>query len=336
MDFEDFKAGSSQRLKRIQDELRQHAHTTPHRHLYKQVLEALDGTGLEAAIDACDGRTGKCGSIFCEGCCSRKIEQLRATLDSHFRQAYDDEDSIRANARYVTVLQGIVGVDFTSIITEHSAISAIQYSVDELRKRLKRVKRIARDDYQQALWMRGSIHLEMLNLSDWWAAADFGAETAKHRTLRGFVGEGHIDSERQILVHCHLVVDIAGMSDKDFRKIWDRVFDDAPRQVLSQRLYREILRNGISHTHTLDDAWKGISRYAYNWGNNRLVFANNWGSGRNSEVMAALDDFRVQVMSDSGTESKLTIRDIRFLVMSYDAVSGKAHRGLSLSWQPKQ
>lgn len=329
MDFQTLKYHSSERLNRIQLEMRKNSHTRNHTKLYKQVREAIDGTGLEDGIDACNGYNKKCGSIFCEGCCDRKIEHLRTTISEHFNKTYSAEEAIRKNGRYVTVLQDVVGVDFDD---EKGSIAAVQNSVKRLRKNLKRVRRIAREGFNQSLWMRGSIHLEMLNFRDWQLAEKFGSDTAKQRTLQGFVDTTNINSERQILVHAHLVIDINGMSDPNFRKIWDEVFDRTSRQVHRQKFYRNIQRGGDQNKHSLDDAWKGISRYAYNWGNARLKFANNWGSGRNQEIKKIVDEFLIEVMDDDKTDQKMNIQDTRFLVMAYQDVSGPNHKGLSLSW----
>jgi hypothetical protein len=295
-----------------------------------KIKEAIDGID-ELAHMLCDD--GSCGSIFCMTCRKRKQDSLHRQYRNRIKR-FSNDDEIRNNLRYTTILHELVPVSFDSIDKEIEALGNIDLSVSRFREQLKSIDRHF-SDYD--LWARGTIHLELVNMDLFRFASISGKETTKQKTLKELEREAGTNADYYVLVHSHILFDTNGLDEKKFGSFIRNRWDATQRQVDIRRLTKYYIDGERFTEHSVEDAIKNISRYGYNGSNGRLTFATNWGSSRKvytqeqrKDAMGAINDYAVGVMGLDEHDEKLTKGQVRFLIKAHNLFTDNG-RGLLVS-----
>lgn len=313
-----------------------------HSHHDGRVADALDGTEIGSLIKNCSYVTRKkggqvCGSIFCDACRQKRQASMYVAYQKRVNEDLGgDEELARERLRWVTVLHSVVSVNIDTASMEYGGISDVVDAVSSMRDTISKVGRTAGRKYGKAIWMRGGIHLELIDTGLFDFVGLSGGMTPKERTIKEFLDEsGKSFGGKAVLVHFHALADTAGISDEEFRNLFCEHWDITTRQVHIQRTWSVV----GDEKQDLDDGLLAMSRYCYNGSNARLRFNRNWGGGnRVLESGERVDErgktigYAKEVLGLSlNDDLQLSKGDIRLLVMVHQEVSGDAGKGLSVA-----
>lgn len=307
--------------------------------LADRITDSLAGSDIGAQIRNCafitrDKIDSVCGSIFCAACREKRQNSMYAAFQKQRDEKYgDDEDKARENLRWMTVLHSVESVSFESPTAEIESCHRISAAVSDMRERITKVGRTAQSRfYEKEIWMRGAIHLELLDIDLYRFAGLAGGLTKKEQTLQEFIGVDGPSGGKAILVHFHALIDLAGIDDDHYKSLFSEYWNFTSRQTLSTRTWTTV--NGKDQS--LDNGLLAMARYCFNWSNANLRFNRNWGGGEKVlEYGEKVDERRITLgyakeMLDRSIDgsSLLSKGDIRMLVNVHQHVSGKSGKGL--------
>lgn len=274
---------------------------------------------------------GSCGSIFCMVCRKRKQESLHSQYKDRVKR-FDNENDARNDLRYITILHEFVAVSYDTKLSEMCSLEDIEKSVSHFRARLKSVYRHFDKNH---IWARGAIHLELINMGLFRFASLSGRQTTKQKTLSDMENDTDKKGDFYILVHSHILCDINGNDEDDFRKYLRRKWNVNKRQVDITRLTEYYIDATRFTKHTVAEAIKNIAYYGYNGSNGRLSFATNWGSSRKvytrQQKINALGQINQYVEGVEGLDAfdeYLSLGDLRFLIRAHNLFTDNDGRGL--------
>lgn len=234
-------------------------------------LWAANQDALRFKIKQC--RKGKfCSSVYCPTCRKRAQENLRRRIFDHCEQQFNgDEEKAQKRLRYLTVLCELCEIDQ----------ELIEQSVKNARKDLHAFKRRFRD-----VWAQGSFEYEVVDMNH--------LESAKKQTLMRMKKN---KDQYQVLVHCHLLVDIGSEDDLEMKKWLKKKWKGERRTELKRTFCNQ----------TIKDKSKKIGNYGFK---NRVRFnpsfvATDFENG---------DTFNYYILSK--------------LVTLYDHLGGNGFKGL--------
>lgn len=244
----------------------------------------------------------------------------------------------RLRLRWVSVLHSVVPVRYETRLDESDTLAQVIAAAIEMRNRLRQVDRTASRRWGKNLWLKGGVHIELVDYQSFSLARLLGKSTAKEKTLEKLVeAGGATKSGKYFLVHFHALVDLNGIADGGFRDLLLSHWGLEARQVRVERLWKKIHFKGRQQAHSIDDALKGMARYCFNMSNARLEYSANWGAGSivfegGEEVSAAghIEAFATEVM-DRELCKPLSYGDIKLLVRAHDIINGSSHRGLAIA-----
>jgi hypothetical protein len=237
----------------------------------KQAIEGID----DLSHMLCDD--GYCSSVFCMTCRKRKQDSLYRQYKERVVR-FRNDDEAREHLRYATILEGLVPLSLDEgIIGDESEIKNVEQSVESFRKKLKSIDRYFRTNN---IWARGTIHLELINMELFRFASLSGRITTKQKTLTDLENHFRHNADYSVLVHSHILFDLNGIDDKEFRNHLRNKWNITDRQVDVTRLTKYYIDNERFSEHSIDDAIRNIANYGYNGSNGKLSFATNWGSSR--------------------------------------------------------
>ena len=155
----------------------------------QRIAQATKNTNLGDAIISCTVEKA-CGSVFCEHCRKRKQDRLYYSFRKHCNERFGfDEAKASENLRFISVLHGPVMIDDATF--EEELLRKLSISVDEMKAKVAKIaKQVKRDGRQ--IWLRGAIHLEMLDYNMFLFADMAGAHSTKVETIRQFLSLIHI------------------------------------------------------------------------------------------------------------------------------------------------
>ena len=307
--------------------------------LNNRISDALDGSDIGYQIKNCSYKTrdradSVCGSVFCEYCREKRQISMYAAYQARVDQRFGaDEDKARENLRWISVLHSVALISSDSPSQETESYNKISVAVAEMRDRITKVARTAKRRFGKEIWMRGAIHLELIDTDLYQFAGLSGSLTAKERTLLEFMeSTGSSFGGKAILVHFHALMDTAGIADDDHKNLFKEYWGITTRQVLSTRTWNTV--NGKKQS--LRDGLKGMADYCYNGSNGDLRFNRNWGGGKKVlEYGEKIDERGITIgyaneMLDASVDGSLFLSkgDIRMLVNVHQHVSGKSGKGL--------
>lgn len=286
-----------------------------------------------------------CGSIFCDRCRERKQRSVFSTFLKYKNEEFGgNDDEARKRLRYVSVLHSIVSVeDYSTIDGAYGSIDEVIDAVAEMKRVLTLIKKKAQRNHGVDIWLRGGVHIELVDFDLFLLAEAFGKGTVKTDTINAFIskyaGNNGLSTQngKYFLVHFHALADTKGLADEDFRELFTERWGLTKKQVHIQRTWKKIRFKGEEVEQSLDDGLLAMARYCFNGSNARLSFAQNWGAGsivfKTGETVDAkglVVGFAEEVMTRSADE-RLTAGDIALLIETHNRVNGDSHKGLLVS-----
>jgi hypothetical protein len=318
-----------------------------------RILSSVQNTAFGQSMIECDSGKGKpCGSVYCEKCRSRKQERLFYRYRKHYEKALaGDEEVARGRLRWVTVLHSVVPVNENNFA---KTISDVVIACEEMKGKLSNLARCETRNHKSGLWLRGGIHLEIVDYRAFSEAAGLGKGTEKQRTLSMLIQRlGAEKSDFYILVHFHALADMGSLQEKDFNDLFAKRWSSASRQVDIQQLWDvvrdyqrdsegKVVRDGdgkrvlnSEKKMEIEHSLRAFARYCYDFSNHRLEYAINWSHGRyvtkTGEELSAKGLLKVaELGGERGYSKRLTPEHIQLLVEVSNAVNGPSHKGLEV------
>lgn len=317
-------------------------------HYVSRIFDALhlisDGNIMR---DCMSGKGGAelCGSVFCERCRRRRQDSIYETFAAYKNAEFgDDEESARRRLRFVTVLHSVVPVDdYKTIDAAYGAIDEVVDAVSEMKSLLALLKKKAQRKFDSELWLRGGVHIELVDYDLFTMAEAMGIGTVKTETINQFIDAYTSGGSRGarwgkcFVVHFHALADIKNLSDREFRGLFDERWGLVRRQVHIQRTWRKIRSSRGETEQSLDDGLLAMARYCFNRSNAHLSFAQNWGAGKfvmsNGEEVdprGHVVGFAEEVCERTGDQA-LSLGDVALLIEAHNRVGGVGHKGLLVS-----
>jgi hypothetical protein len=317
-------------------------------HYRTRVFDSLhlvtDGSTMR---DCMNEKTGAelCGSLFCDRCRERRQSSIFSTFKDYTEKQFGgDEDAARDRLRFVSVLHSLVAVeDLDTMAAAFASIEEVKTAVSEMKSILALVKKKAKRKHNADIWLRGGVHIELIDFDLFLLADAFGKGTVKTDTINSFIHRYSAEKKfstqngKFFLVHFHALADKKDLSDKDFRRLFEERWSLTKKQVHIQRTWKTIKFKNNEAIQSLDDGLLGMARYCFNGSNGRLTFAQNWGAGsivfRTGESVDAkghVVGFAEEVMGRDADE-RLSIGDVALLVEAHNQVNGDSHKGLLIA-----
>jgi hypothetical protein len=201
------------------------------RKIQKRVIKALETMGDDDGLDALSlayrikgcSKGQFCGSVYCIDCRWRAARALNERLQVHIESRFgNDKVEAQETLRYVTVLCELTDFDF----------DAVAQSVKQARKHRNAVKRHFKNKGID-LWGQGSFEFELMDMKLLMGSKIEGSDV-KRNTLSAMKGMtikecsalGH-----QVIVHFHMLVDLNGADEIDFKRYLAKRFGDVSRQI---------------------------------------------------------------------------------------------------------
>lgn len=317
-----------------------------------RIRDAVENTEYGIMMRTCaDGGT-RCGSVYCDECRHRKQRSMLYRYKTYYKEILgSNEELARKRLRWVSVLHNVVEINVETESDEQETIQKVDSSVEQMKGYISAIGKKYADF---GLWMRGGVHLEIVDYKAFRTAAELGNATNKEKTLTGFIKRmTNSQADFVFLVHFHALVDMGSMNDGQFEKMFTERWNSALRQVDITSLWDEInaiqfdVKTGKAlkddygryvrkkEKQRIQDAFTAMSNYCFAYSNDKLQYARNWSHGKfiteveeelrkgNIETIATHKDFRI----DSKQMSK---GHIRLLVSASNKVNDKSHKGLEV------
>lgn len=302
-----------------------------------RISTALSGTPEWVAMDLCYRGGTACGSVFCEHCRTKKQSRLLRAYRDRVGKEFSAESQARERLRWVTVLHTVVPVHHDTAGQEQETIACVVNAVDDMKLSLSNVARTAKRKSRANLWLRGGIHIELVDYEMLATAHSLGKPTTKQRTLSGLIEASEpAPSGKYFLVHFHALVDLDSLSEVQLKALLVERWNLAPRQVLVQRTWTKIKSKGQTKPQSVDDGLKRMAKYCFNMSNARLDYSKNWGSGSvvllsgvECSAKGHIEGFAEEVL-DTTPDERLSFGHIKLLIKAHSAVASSNHRGLSI------
>jgi hypothetical protein len=220
----------------------------------RRVINALRRFGYESLADKIENcrKGARCGSYWCGKCRHASAKGLELRLSRRFCRFEGDHAQAVKDLRWVTVIHDFVPLD----------VGKVEKSLKKGKHLLHTVRRHFPD-----IWIRGAWELEVIDVAAL-AKSDGGKGSVKLDTLKTMLGRKCSSESFLLLVHFHVVVDLNGHSEVEFkrwlrrRKVWKK----HPRQIDVSSIWSSKTQLTMSGKHTsyenmgqkaLDDlAWK--------------------------------------------------------------------------------
>lgn len=302
-----------------------------------RIAESVKATQTGKVMEECAAGGSRCGSVFCDTCKKKKQSSLYSAYRLRFDESLSGDEVIaRDRLRWVTVLHSVVVIFDQANMQEIMTIEDVKSAVEAMKKDLANVARTAKRKHGVNIWLRGGVHIELVDYEMYRLAGKFGKMTTKEETLKTLLHE--LDpsvSGKLFLVHFHALADTAGLSDKKFRNLFSEKWK-LKRQVLIKRLWSKIKKRDSTVDHKLDDALRGMARYCFNGSNARLAYSMNWGAG--SVVLETGEEVGVdgkittyaREIQSYRCDKKLSVGELRLLIEIHNQVNSISHKGLGI------
>lgn len=312
-----------------------------------RIRDAMSCDILGKRMQTCsDARGNACGSIFCDRCLDKRQRNLYATYRNRFEKVLGrDTVKARRRLRWVTVLGSVVAVNVRDRVAEQWTLDEVASTAESLRSDVSRLSRGSK-----GFWMRGAIHVELVDYSLFEYAVLAGKATAKERTLTQFIDASDTKWERHIfemndnklcfLVHFHALVDLCEYDEKALKQRFLKRWSLTSRQVHFTSIWKHVTtRKGGKIEHRVEDALKAFARYCYSRSNARLDFARNWGAGEivfetgeQIDAQGHIETYAKEMLDrDLDGSHALSKGELRLLVLAHYAVDGPFRKGLNVS-----
>lgn len=309
---------------------------------------ALRGTEQGKEMIECDDGGSLCGSIFCEKCGNKKQNGMFYSYNKRYKESFSSNETLaRERLRWVSVLHSAVAIKVDTLNDELETLSKVAVCAEQMKQYISLLGKEADRMYDgdSGLWMRGGIHIEIIDYASYnYAVNNLGVGSHKQRTLKSFIDKTAYErTDFMFLVHFHGLFDMGNMSEGDFTRLIKKRWNTASKQTHITKLWEGISaikkdangkavrdKNGkcvrVRQKQKIEHAFRGLANYCFSWSNINLEYKQNWGSGRYRSVR----DFMIEVM-DTHSSKSLTDGHIRLLVQSHNMVNGSSHRGLIVS-----
>lgn len=299
----------------------------------ERILKAVRDTEYETEMFECDAGGISCGSVYCDKCRISKQNKLFYRYKKHFETVLcGDEALARQRLRWVSVLHSVVAIDNKD---EAGTINQVVSAAEQMKAQ---VSLIGRNNKETGLWLRGAIHLEIIDYASFHKAVESGKGTVKEKTLTELIDRcSNGNADYFFLVHFHALADKGTITDSVFENLFKQRWNATRRQVDIQHLWDEIRMKSSGSTKKMkvSDSFRAFGRYCYSYGNHRLQYAVNWSHGRfittSGEEISASGLLHFAEMDDERQNSRrLSSGHIRLLVCASNAVNGASHRNLGI------
>jgi hypothetical protein len=309
---------------------------------------AMRGTHEGDEMKICDGGGSLCGSIFCEKCGKKKQSGMYYSYKKRFYIEINGNETLaRKRFRWVSVLHNAIPVNVETLDDEIQTLNCVMASVEQMKGQISLLGKEADRlfDGDSGLWMRGGVHIEIIDYASYKdALLRHGKATAKETTLKAFVDETSIrTADYMFLVHFHGLFDMGRMNEEDFKTLFKKRWNMMKRQTHITQMWEKIsvIKKDANGRALRDDngklirerkiqdvrhALRGMANYCFSWSNINLEYKQNWGTGRYKSIR----DFMVEI-EDKSNIKRMTQGHIRLLVKAHSLVNGSSHRGLIVS-----
>lgn len=319
-----------------------------HSHYDTRVFDSLhlvtDGNAMRDCINGVSN-SKLCGSVFCERCRERRQNSIYETFLAYKNAEFgNDEEAARSRLRFVSVLHSVISVnDYKSVDAAYGAIDDVVDAVSDMKNVLALLKKKSQRKYDTEIWLRGGVHIELIDYDLFTVAEEMGIGSVKTETINQFIDAYTSGRSRRarcgkyFLVHFHALADLKELSEQQFKGLFDERWGVVKRQVHIQRTWRKIKSRHGEREQSLEDNLLGMARYCFNGSNARLSFAQNWGAG--TFVMSTGEEidprghvvgFAEEVLERTGDKA-LSLGDLALLIETHNRVGGAGHKGLLVS-----
>lgn len=296
----------------------------------------------------CEDGGSLCGSIFCDKCGTKKQNGMYYSYNKHYKDVFGSDEALaRKRLRWVSVLHNAVAIKVKTADDELETLSKVAASVEQMKSYISLLGKEADRLYdgESGLWMRGGIHIEIIDYASYKEAVDnHNVASDKQKTLKTFVDKlAYEKTDYIFLVHFHGLFDMGNMKEDDFREIIKKRWARVSKQTHITELWKGISaikkdangnavrdKNGKvireRKEQKIEHAFRGLANYCFSWSNINLEYKQNWGTGRYKGVR----DYMIEIM-DTQHSKRLSEGHIRLLVQAHSIANGSSHRGLIVS-----
>lgn len=317
-----------------------------------RIFDAMAGTEQGSMMESCKAGGARCGSVYCDECRHRKQLSMLYRYKTYYKDKLDNNETLaRDRLRWVSVLHNVVEINTKTQNDEIETIRNVERSVEMMKAEVAAIGKKYRD---RGIWLRGGVHLEIVDYKAFRQAAEDGIATIKEKTLSSFISRmSNTDAEFIFLVHFHGLFDRGDMNDGELAKMFAERWNSALRQVDISTLWDKV--NAIQHdsngralkddngkyvrkkeSQQLKHAFIAMANYCFSFSNDKLQYARNWSQGQYTmEIDDEFDDnwniTRVATQIGPAAQSKrMSVGHIRLLVEASNAVNGNRHKGLDI------
>ena len=315
-----------------------------------RIKESMEGTETGKLMLDCSYGGSRCGSIYCDKCGERKQKSLFYRYKKHYKDNLGNQFVARSKLRWVSVLHNVVAINNKTMADEQETIANVDRCVEEM----KGIIAYMGKKYDgRGLWMRGGVHLEIIDYKAFRTAAELGNATIKEKTLTSFISKmSNTDADYVFLVHFHALLDMGDMYESEVSRMFSERWNSHLRQVDISSLWDEVNaiqydKNGFTikddngqfvrkkEKQKLEHGLKAMAYYCFAYSNDKLQYAKNWSHGKHTtEVEDELLSGNIKrVATQVGirqSSARMSKGHIRLLVEASNIVNGKYHKGLEV------
>ncbi|NDB60650.1 hypothetical protein EB001_19710 [bacterium] len=315
-----------------------------------RIAESLKETETGRLMLECSTGGSRCGSIYCDECRNRKQKSLYYRYKKHYKEKLGNEFVARKKLRWVSVLHNVVSINVSTQSEEQETLINVDKSVEEMKGIISLMRKKYAD---RGLWMRGGIHLEVVDYKAFRTASELGNATIKEKTLTSFIRKmSNTDSDFVFLVHFHALLDMGDMNDGAIELMFAERWNSALRQVDISSLWDEVnaiqynskgqaLRdsNGMfirkKEKQKIEHGLQAMANYCFSYSNDKLQYARNWSHGKHTteveDELLSGNIKRVATQVGIRQHSKRMSRGhIRLLVLASNLINRSSHKGLEV------
>jgi hypothetical protein len=316
-----------------------------------RIMDAVAGSHNGLIMETCADGGSKCGSIYCDECRHRKQRSMLYRFKQHYKEELNSDETLaRKRLRWVSVLHNVVEINIKTESDEIETINNVCRSVEEMKSQISLMAKKYND---KGLWLRGGIHIEIVDYKAFRTAAELGISTIKEKTLTSFIQRmTNSQADYFFLVHFHALVDMGQMNDGAFAIMFAERWNAALRQVDITSLWDEV--NAIQYDYNgnakkdengkyvrkkekqkIEHAFIAMANYCFSYSNDKLQYARNWSHGKSiTEVDQELRNGNIEtIATHTGIRldsTRLNKGHIRLLVSASNAVNGSSHKGIEV------
>jgi hypothetical protein len=300
----------------------------------KKAIE--DDSSLAVMLECIKEQTGLCNSVFCMECRKKKQNALYKQFAEYYNDAFGGNEELVGNRfRYVTILHDLREINCSDPFHEADIIRKVRASVSNFKARLAEFGKTSKSCKGKSgkIWLRGSIHIEMLSM-ELRKISEFSDKlTASDEASSNFEKVVGYGIEYWFLVHGHFLLDIDCYTESEIRKMLRLTWNASGKQINVSRL--TTFHEGPEKKLELHSVLRNIADHGYNGSNSNLKFASAHDSANINKdrkygaIGLSMTD--TQTMQSTNVDEYLSYEQLRLLIKVHNIFTDGGQKGLTIS-----